>query len=195
MNIHVGSYQDPQEFQGLAHFHEHMLFLGTERFPLEDEYESFLSTHGGSSNAFTADEDTNFFFDVASDQLEGALERFAQFFLCPSFSKEMVGREVRAVDSEHRGNIPNDAWRVNQVFCHGLNPAHPASRFSTGNLDTLLHDHCTGSGINEVEAESKEEAGEKEVGDKEEEGLEKLHAALVSSDEPMSYHPMSHRTP
>jgi len=198
MNIHAGSYQDPQAFQGLAHFHEHMLFLGTDKFPLEDEYELFLSTHGGSSNAFTADEDTNFFFDVASNQLEGALERFAQFFLCPSFSKEMVGREVRAVDSEHRGNVPNDAWRVNQVFCQGLNPAHPASRFSTGNLDTLLHDHCDrGKSEDEGGGDDKENGGKKKEVLDEEEGLKKLHAALVRSNlsNREGYHPMGHRTP
>ena len=28
MNIHAGHFQDPEEFPGLAHFHEHMLFLG-----------------------------------------------------------------------------------------------------------------------------------------------------------------------
>ena len=54
------------------------LFLGTVKYPGEDDYEGFLSTHGGSSNAYTADEDTNYYFDVTSDYLEGALDRFAQ---------------------------------------------------------------------------------------------------------------------
>jgi len=44
----VGSWADPPEFQGLAHFLEHMLFMGTEKYPDEDDYSSFLSQHGGA---------------------------------------------------------------------------------------------------------------------------------------------------
>ena len=94
MNIHAGSFQDPPGFAGLAHFHEHMMFLGTEKYPGEDEYEQFLSTNGGFSNAYTADEDTNFYFEVTAPHLSGAMDRFAQFFLCPTFAQEMVDREV-----------------------------------------------------------------------------------------------------
>jgi hypothetical protein len=90
MNIHAGSFQDPDGFAGLAHFHEHMVFLGTDKYPGEDEYEQYLSTHGGFSNAYTADEDTNFYFEVTAPHLAGAMDRFAQFFLGPTFAKEMV---------------------------------------------------------------------------------------------------------
>lgn len=37
---------DPAELPGLAHFCEHMLFLGTEKYPVENEYPRFLSEHG-----------------------------------------------------------------------------------------------------------------------------------------------------
>jgi secreted Zn-dependent insulinase-like peptidase len=40
------------------------LFLGTKEFPEEDGYSKFLSQNGGYSNAYTASEDTNFFFEV-----------------------------------------------------------------------------------------------------------------------------------
>lgn len=39
--------------QGLSHFLEHMLFMGSERFPDENEYDAFLTAQGGSSNAQT----------------------------------------------------------------------------------------------------------------------------------------------
>jgi hypothetical protein len=67
---------DPETSQGLAHFLEHLLFMGTEKYPNEAEYSMFLSEHGGSSNAYTGSEDTNYFFDVAADHLEPALDRF-----------------------------------------------------------------------------------------------------------------------
>ena len=75
MDVHVGSMYDPLTSQGLAHFLEHLLFMGTEKYPNEAEYSMFLSEHGGSSNAYTDSEDTNYFFDVAADHLEPALDR------------------------------------------------------------------------------------------------------------------------
>ena len=47
MNVNVGSLQDPEGFNGLAHFCEHMLFLGTKKYPDENHYSKFLSSHGG----------------------------------------------------------------------------------------------------------------------------------------------------
>ena len=58
VDVHVGSFSDPAEVPGLAHFCEHMSFLGTKKYPNEDEFSTFLSEHGGSSNAYTDSEDT-----------------------------------------------------------------------------------------------------------------------------------------
>jgi insulysin len=54
-----------------------MLFLGTKEYPEENAYQQFLSEHAGTSNAFTALTDTNYYFDVAPDALEGALDIFS----------------------------------------------------------------------------------------------------------------------
>lgn len=40
----------------LAHFCEHMSFLGTKKYPKEEEFSSYLSSHGGSSNAYTGND-------------------------------------------------------------------------------------------------------------------------------------------
>ena len=70
---------DPKELPGLAHFCEHMLFMGTEKYPCENEYLKYLSDHSGSSNAYTNSDHTNFFFDVAPDAFTGALDRYNYF--------------------------------------------------------------------------------------------------------------------
>jgi secreted Zn-dependent insulinase-like peptidase len=64
MDVAVGHFSDPDELPGLAHFNEHMLFLGTEKYPDENSYSTFLSSNSGKSNAFTAMENTNYMFDV-----------------------------------------------------------------------------------------------------------------------------------
>ncbi|XP_056104184.1 insulin-degrading enzyme isoform X1 [Rhinichthys klamathensis goyatoka] len=137
LDVHIGSLSDPENISGLAHFCEHMLFLGTEKYPKENEYSQFLSEHAGSSNAFTSGEHTNYYFDVSHEHLQGALDRFSQFFLCPLFDESCKDREVNAVDSEHEKNLMNDAWRLFQLEKATGNPKHPFSKFGTGNKLTL----------------------------------------------------------
>ncbi|XP_033260781.2 insulin-degrading enzyme isoform X7 [Orcinus orca] len=137
LDVHIGSLSDPANIAGLSHFCEHMLFLGTKKYPKENEYSQFLSEHAGSSNAFTSGEHTNYYFDVSHEHLEGALDRFAQFFLCPLFDESCKDREVNAVDSEHEKNVMNDAWRLFQLEKATGNPKHPFSKFGTGNKYTL----------------------------------------------------------
>ncbi|BDA50691.1 Insulin-degrading enzyme [Coccomyxa sp. Obi] len=139
VDVRVGSLLDPQKMPGLAHFCEHMLFYASEKYPEEDAYSKFLSEHGGHTNAYTAAESTNYHFDCNWDSLEEALDRFAQFFISPLISEDGVEREVNAVDSEHNKNLNTDAWRTHQLWRHTANPGNPFNRFSTGNLDTLLH--------------------------------------------------------
>ena len=64
LDVYVGSYQNPKDREGLAHFLEHMLFLGTEQYPEPGEYQTFIAEHGGNHNAGTGLEHTNYFFDI-----------------------------------------------------------------------------------------------------------------------------------
>lgn len=136
LSVRAGSFDDTRP--GMAHFHEHMLFLGTEKFPEEDEFESFLSANGGHSNAYTADEETLFYASVNSEALGGCLERFGQFFQTPLMDQDRVEREVEAVDAEHSMALLDDGWRLMSVMKTAVNPEHPYAKFHTGTLDTLL---------------------------------------------------------
>jgi insulysin len=140
MDVRIGSFAEPDNLLGLAHFCEHMLFLGSKKYPSENEYERYLSEHGGGSNAYTDDEDTNYFFEITKDHLYGALDRFAQFFIEPLFNADSTDREMKAVDSENSKNLNSDYWRLSQVVRTNTNNKHPFSRFSTGNLQTLRDD-------------------------------------------------------
>ncbi|RCH79537.1 Insulinase (Peptidase M16), partial [Rhizopus stolonifer] len=137
LDVHVGHISDPADLQGLAHFCEHLLFMGTEKYPKENDYSQYLSEHSGFSNAFTGVEDTNYYFEVGQEYLEGALDRFAQFFISPLFSDSCTERELKAVDSEHKKNRQQDSWRMFQLEKSLSNPDHPYCHFGTGNLETL----------------------------------------------------------
>lgn len=138
LDVNVGSFADKKySVLGLAHFCEHLLFMGTEKYPEENEYSSYLAKHSGHSNAYTAAEHTNYYFEVDSGHLEGALDRFAQFFISPLFSRSCKDREIKAVDSENKKNLQNDLWRMYQLDKLTSNPNHPYNGFSTGNYHTL----------------------------------------------------------
>jgi insulysin len=136
LSVNVGS-MDNGGVDGLAHFLEHMLFLGTEKYPDPADYKNYLAQSDGTSNAYTAESETNYHFQVPNDAFEGALDRFSRFFIDPLMTDALSTREVNAVDSEHSKNLENEFWRARQVWRSLLNPANPNSGFSTGNSKTL----------------------------------------------------------
>ncbi|MCJ8321833.1 MAG: insulinase family protein [Colwellia sp.] len=135
--VNVGHFNDPSERQGLAHFLEHMLFLGTTKYPDGSEYQKFISQHGGSNNAWTATEHTCFFFDIQQQHFSSALKRFSQFFISPLLSEEFVNNERKNIDAEFKLKLKDDIRRLYDVHKETINPAHPFSQFSVGNIDTL----------------------------------------------------------
>lgn len=137
LDVNIGSRQDPPGREGLAHFLEHMLFLGTEKYPRADEYQEFISAHGGGHNAYTAFEHTNYFFDVDPDYLAPALDRFAQFFVAPLFTADYVAREKNAVNAEYLARIKDEQRRSLEVLKAQVNPDHPFAKFTVGDLTTL----------------------------------------------------------
>lgn len=136
MYVGVGSKDNPKDIPGLAHFLEHMLFMGSDTYPGSTYFQSQISKYGGFTNAFTADESTQYFFST-SDNFLGLLEIFSRFFVRPLFDVNWVNKEVNAVDSEHKKNIGSDAWRIMNVaknfYIDNVN-----NQFSTGSLETLL---------------------------------------------------------
>ncbi|MBS0629674.1 MAG: insulinase family protein [Verrucomicrobia bacterium] len=135
--VEAGSWNDPLEYPGMAHFLEHMLFMGTKAYPQEFEYMQYINDHGGKVNAYTASDRTVYMFSINNDGFEGALNRFAHFFIDPLFNPHCIERELLAVDQEHAKNIENDGWRQYMILKETGNPQHPNAKFSTGNADTL----------------------------------------------------------
>jgi len=137
LNVSVGSWSNPKDIPGLAHFLEHMLFLGTEKYPGVDEYQRFIEQNGGSHNAYTADENTLYYFDIDARQLEPALDRLAQFFIAPLFDEGYVEREINAVQSEYTASLQDDNRRREDAVRELINPEHPAGNLAIGNTRTL----------------------------------------------------------
>jgi insulysin len=141
LSVGTGYLYDPKDKSGLAHYLEHMLFLGTKKYPEVGSYKKFLDAHSGGSNAYTSGHITNYFFQVSHNGFNEALDRFSDFFKSPLFDKTYAMREVKAVNNEHEKNKLNDGWRGNYVAGLMSEPGHPLANFGTGNQKTLSGDN------------------------------------------------------
>lgn len=135
--VDAGSLLDPEERQGLAHFLEHMLFLGTAKYPGADEYSEFLTQNGGYNNAYTSNDISNYHFEVAHHALDEGIDRLAQFFISPLFSADYSEREMNAVNSEFNNYVEEDGWRLYQLGRNYVREGHPENSFNVGNAETL----------------------------------------------------------
>ena len=133
--VGVGSNSNPPEYQGLAHFLEHMLFMGSELYPQENYWMEQINENMGSTNAYTTCNETIYHFDILNNKLADMINIFSRFFIDPLFLKDSVSREVNAVDNEHVKNSKNDGWASN-YFIRTL-ADKTINTFGTGSLKTL----------------------------------------------------------
>ena len=137
ISVLAGSLHNPRDYQGLAHFLEHMLSKGSERHPEEEKLSKLCKSRTGYSNAYTSEDHTNYYFSIENSSFFEALDIFSAFFEKPLFSKDLVEREIHAVDSEHNKNIPNDIWRDMRMRRVIMPKSSIFNAFSTGNYSTL----------------------------------------------------------
>ncbi|CAD8142121.1 unnamed protein product [Paramecium octaurelia] len=133
--VNVGSWSEPDEYPGLAHFLEHMLFQGSKSYPQEGYFQKLVAEGGGSTNAYTRGEETNYYMKINNERVVEALQVFAHFFIDPLLDSSMVEREVNAVNSEYEIAVSGDLWKISHLFQILSNK--PIGRFTIGSLKTL----------------------------------------------------------
>jgi protease-3 len=136
LSVGVGAFSDPMDFQGMAHYLEHMLFMGSESFPEPDGYMNFAAENGGSSNAYTSSEITNYMITIENTAFPEALHRLSEFFSAPILDPGYIQKEKNAVNAEwsmRRESEGRSIYRLQRA----LLGEHPANRFTIGNLETL----------------------------------------------------------
>lgn len=136
LSVGVGLLHDPMSQQGMAHYLEHMLFLGTERYPDTKGYSDFMTKNGGAHNAYTWLGITNYMFKVNNDAYDEGLDRFADFFKSPKLYPEYTEKEKNAVNAEWSMRREMDFFGQFKL-ARKMMGDHPANRFLIGNLETL----------------------------------------------------------
>jgi insulysin len=115
-----------------------MLFLGSQKYPIGDDYFKTVTENNGHFNAYTDREITNYFFDIHYFSFDTALDIFSRFFIDPLFSEDKINKEINSVNSEYEKNLIIDARKRSQVYAFIADPKDPYNRFTTGNIDTLI---------------------------------------------------------
>lgn len=133
--VKAGSWNETKP--GLAHFLEHMLFLGTEKYPDESSFDEAVGKYKGHFNAFTSTDFTAFYFSVGNAGFLDVLDRFSQFFQAPLFNPDGVSRELNAIDQEFKKNLDIDSFRELNILRQESNPFHPFHNFTSGNKESL----------------------------------------------------------
>lgn len=137
VRVHAGSHDAPADYPGLAHFLEHLFFLGTERFPVDDGLMRFVQRHGGQLNASTRERTTEFFFEIPPAAFAGALERLCEMLAQPLLSLERQRAEREVIHAEWVAWSGNAEAQRQYALLRAMSATHPLSGFHAGNRDSL----------------------------------------------------------
>ena len=80
MAVKVGHSSNPDNINGLAHYLEHMLFMGSKKYPRANHFFQELNKYSGNTNAFTSETATVYFFEVFNDYFEKILDIWSHFY-------------------------------------------------------------------------------------------------------------------
>lgn len=137
LRVAAGSHDVPLAWPGLAHFLEHLLFLGTERFPTGEGLMAYVQRQGGQVNASTRERTTDFFFELPEPTFADGLERLADMLTHPRLTLDDQLREREVLHAEFVA-WSQDAKAQQQVaLLEGLAAGHPLRGFHAGNRDSL----------------------------------------------------------
>lgn len=89
---------------GFAHFFEHMMFRGTNKYPL---YDSVTTTIGADANAYTDDDLTVYHLNFAAEDLDKVMDLESDRFRNLNYPKDQFMTESGAVYGEYRKSVTN----------------------------------------------------------------------------------------
>jgi zinc protease len=132
----VGSYDEPAGKTGLAHFVEHMLFKGTERFP-KGQIDRLAFVAAGQSNAETGEDSTHYWFAFPSDRWELALAIEADRMRGATFDPREVEAERHVIGEERARDLDSPFSRLDQTHLAVTYLRHPYRNPILGWADDL----------------------------------------------------------
>lgn len=107
--VKAGTRTEPEQWHGIAHFLEHMIFKGSARTG-PGEFDELLESCGGIANAATSHDYAHFFLTIAPEYLSTVLPVFADILLHAAIPDGEFEREREVVLEEIRGCHDDPDW-------------------------------------------------------------------------------------
>jgi zinc protease len=113
---HVGSAREKPGRTGFAHLFEHLMFMGSAHTKYGD-FDQLLEAAGGTNNASTAEDRTNYYIDVPSNALDLALflESDRMAYLLDAMSPKTVDAQRDVVKNERRQSYENAPYGMASI--------------------------------------------------------------------------------
>lgn len=137
VSVQAGHFNSPKSIPGLAHLFEHMIFMGSKNHPEPNAIVAMMGKIGGSVNAWTSSEFTNFHFTCPNEYFPYALSLLSDMLTFPTFDISSIEREIETIEQEYQSQAMHGGKQLLQVQRETSNPLHPFSNFSTGNGTTF----------------------------------------------------------
>ncbi len=103
----VGSRNETRGHTGIAHFLEHLMFKGTPTHP-RGEFARIVEQNGGQDNAFTSQDVTSYYVDIASDKVDLIVELEADRMNNLLLDPKEIDSERQVVIEERRTRTEDD---------------------------------------------------------------------------------------
>ena len=120
-------------FSGYAHFFEHMMFRGTEKYSTDD-YNAIIKQMGADSNAFTTDDWTAYHIVASADSLETIIDIESDRFLNLQYSEDDFRTEAGAILGEYNLNFSNPVSLLRETLHGRAFMFHPYKHTTIGLL-------------------------------------------------------------
>jgi len=121
----VGSADEPQGKNGIAHFLEHLMFKGTPTVPA-GQFSKIVMRNGGQDNAFTTKDFTAYYQRIAADRLELVMKLEADRMVNLTLTDAEVKPELQVVLEERRMRVANNpSGLLNEQADAAMYVAHP----------------------------------------------------------------------
>ncbi|WP_314018616.1 pyrroloquinoline quinone biosynthesis protein PqqF [Stutzerimonas degradans] len=137
VRVHAGAHDAPVAYPGLAHFLEHLLFLGSTGYPVEDSLMAFVQGCGGQLNASTRERHTDFFFQLSAENFQGGLQRLLDMLARPLLDPAAQLREREVLQAEYLARAQDSETLCDAAHGTALDTAHPFAAFHAGNRASL----------------------------------------------------------
>ncbi|MBK3867483.1 pyrroloquinoline quinone biosynthesis protein PqqF [Pseudomonas stutzeri] len=137
VRVQAGAHDAPGQYPGLAHFLEHLLFLGSEAYPPTRSLMPFVQGCAGQLNASTRERHTDYFFQVPAEAFGEALKRLLDMLARPLLDPAAQLREREVLQAEFLARGRDRDTLCDAAVGTALSSAHPFSGFHAGNRETL----------------------------------------------------------